>query len=168
MDVADRADAEGLRRIERRGGDEHGGEADQRVEGGDELRHRRHRDAPRDDGAGAAAGGERHDEQRPAERIRRRRAEERGEHGNRHAHHAELIAPPARLRMRQAAQRQDEEHAGDEIEEGGEAGAHWRISLERGLERGNQWRQVFPNRVATQRQRLIEYSSHELIGGAWR
>ena len=51
-------------------------------------------------------------------------AEERGQDGKRHADHAEEIALPARLRMRQAAQRQDEEDARDEIEEGGEAGAH--------------------------------------------
>ena len=55
VDVADRADAEGLRRIERGGGDKHGRKADQRVEGGDELRHRRHRDAARDRGADRAA-----------------------------------------------------------------------------------------------------------------
>ena len=55
MDLADRADAEGLRRIERRRRDEHRREADQRVEGGDELRHRRHRNSPRDDRAGRAA-----------------------------------------------------------------------------------------------------------------
>ena len=51
------ADAERLRRIERRRRDEHGREADERVEGGDELRHRRHGDAPRGDGADAAADG---------------------------------------------------------------------------------------------------------------
>jgi hypothetical protein len=58
VDVADRADAEALRRID--GGRRHhdGGKADQRVEGGDELRHRGHGDAPRDDRADAAADGE--------------------------------------------------------------------------------------------------------------
>jgi hypothetical protein len=32
-----------------RGGDQHGGKADQGVKGSDELRHRRHRDPPRGD-----------------------------------------------------------------------------------------------------------------------
>ena len=45
-DVAGRADAEGLRRIERAGRHEHRGKADERVEGRHQLRHRRHRDAP--------------------------------------------------------------------------------------------------------------------------
>src|SRR3712207_7260571 len=49
-DVAARADAEAFRRVERRGGDEHRRHADQRVEGGDELRQRRHLDAGGDVG----------------------------------------------------------------------------------------------------------------------
>ncbi len=43
VDRADVADAEGVGRIERRRRHEHRGQADQRVEGGDELRHRGHR-----------------------------------------------------------------------------------------------------------------------------
>ena len=57
-DGAALADAEAVGRIERGGGDEHGGEADQRVECGDQLRHRRHGDAPRGDGADEAADAE--------------------------------------------------------------------------------------------------------------
>ena len=68
MDGARLADAEGARRIERGGGDEHGGEADERVEGGDQLRHRRHGDAPRRDGADDAADAEAGAEQDPGER----------------------------------------------------------------------------------------------------
>ena len=83
--VAERADAEGLRRIERRRGDQHRREADQRVERGDELRHRRHRDAARDDRADAAAGADRDDEQEPGEEAGRRAAEQRGQDGERHA-----------------------------------------------------------------------------------
>ncbi len=52
VDRARIADAEGFRRIERTRRHEHRGEADERVEGGDELRHRRH---------GDAAGGHRAD-----------------------------------------------------------------------------------------------------------
>ncbi len=48
VDRAHLADRESFRRIERTGGDENRREADQRVEGGDQLRHRRHRHAPRD------------------------------------------------------------------------------------------------------------------------
>ena len=51
MDVAGRADVEGFGRIERTGGDQHRGHADQRVEGGDQFRHRGHRHPARDDGA---------------------------------------------------------------------------------------------------------------------
>ena len=68
--VPTRADAEGLRRVERAGGDQHGREADQRVEGRDELRHRRHRHALGDDRADAAADGEARDDQRPSRRNR--------------------------------------------------------------------------------------------------
>ena len=40
----------------------HGGEADQRVEGGDQLRHGGHRDAAGDDRADAAADGDADDD----------------------------------------------------------------------------------------------------------
>ena len=69
------ADAEGFRRVERRRRDQHRGEADQRVEGGDELRHRRHRRCDRAMiGADAAADGEAEDDQaerRPSPARRR-------------------------------------------------------------------------------------------------
>ncbi len=52
------ADAEALRRVERRGRHEHRRQADQRVEGGDQLRQRRHLDALGDDGADRAADGD--------------------------------------------------------------------------------------------------------------
>ena len=70
------ADAEGFRRVERGRGDQHRGEADQRMEGGDELRHGRHGDAARDVRADAAADGDAEDDQADAApaRTRRRRA----------------------------------------------------------------------------------------------
>ena len=49
VDVARRADAERLRRVQRRRGDEHRGEADQRMERRDQLRQRGHLDAQRDE-----------------------------------------------------------------------------------------------------------------------
>ena len=125
---AGRADAEGLRRVERGRGDQHRGKADQRMEGGDELRHRRHRDAPRDDSADAAADGDaEHDE---AERAPARRGDEQRRHdGDRHADHAEIVALPRCLRVRQAAQRQDEEDAGDEVEQRGDVGVDHLLRL---------------------------------------
>ena len=59
-----------------------------------------------------------------AREIRRRMRRERGHDRDRHADHAEQIAAPAGLRIRQPAQRQDEQGAGDEIAKRGEIGAH--------------------------------------------
>ena len=70
-----RADVEGGRRIERAGRHQHRRHADQRVEGGDQLRHRRHRHAARDHRADAAA--DREAERSPAPRRRRRPADAR-------------------------------------------------------------------------------------------
>ena len=53
MDRGGRADAESLRRIKRAGCHEYRSQTDQRVEGCDELRHRRHRDGARAPGADA-------------------------------------------------------------------------------------------------------------------
>ena len=64
------ADAEGGRRIERGRGDQHRGKADQRMEGRDELRHRGHRDAPRDHRADAAADARWRQRSAPGQRIR--------------------------------------------------------------------------------------------------
>ena len=130
VDVAGSADVEGARRIERAGRDQHRRHADQRVERRDQFRHRGHRHAPRDHGAGAAAG--RDAEHRPGSRRRRRPA------GARRAWSATAITMPtmpnmlplaARFRARQPAQRQDEQHAGDEIEQAGQIGIHAGNSL---------------------------------------
>ena len=75
---AGRADVEGVGRVERAGRDQHRGQADQRVEGGDQLRHRGHRHAARDHGADAAADGDAEDNQQPGDAVRRRMAGERG------------------------------------------------------------------------------------------
>ena len=117
VDRAGSADAEGIRRIEGGRRHEHGRQADQRMEGRDQLRHRRHGDAPRDHRADAAADRDAADDHRPGQRLLRRRHGQRREHGNRHADHAEIIALPRGLRRRQPAQRQDEQDAGDEIEQ---------------------------------------------------
>ena len=63
------------RRVERTGRDQHRGHADQRMEGGDQFRHRGHRHAPRDHRAGAAADARRR--RPPAPRRRSRPADAR-------------------------------------------------------------------------------------------
>ena len=49
-------------------------------------------------------------------------AQQRGDHRDRHADHAEQVAAAGGLRIGQAAQRQDEQDAGDEIAERGQVG----------------------------------------------
>ena len=65
-----RADAEGLRRIERRARDQHRGKTDQRMERRHQLRHLRHGDAARDHRADAAADGKAGDDQAPGQSRR--------------------------------------------------------------------------------------------------
>ena len=64
----------------------------------------------------------------PAMMIRGRRigatSAQRRDDGDRHADHAEIVALAAGLGARQPAQRQDEEHPGDEIERCGEISVH--------------------------------------------
>ena len=124
--MARRTDAERLRRIERAGGDQHGREADQRVEERHELRHLRHLDAARQNRAEPATDAHADDCEQPRRDSDRRPIGERGEHGDRHADHAVEVAFARRRGMRQATQRQNEKDAGDEIEDGGEGGVHAR------------------------------------------
>ena len=66
VDVAGHADAEGLRRVERAGGDQHRGEADQRVEECHKLRHLRSlRCARASTAPNAAADGHADDDENP-------------------------------------------------------------------------------------------------------
>ena len=123
MDVARRADAERLRRIQRRGGDEHRGEADQRVECRDKLRQRRHLDAQRDEGADAAADDDAEEDQPVAQAAH-------AVMGSVAITATAMPIMPNRLPWRdvtgrrQPAQRQDEQDGGDQIGERGEAGGH--------------------------------------------
>ena len=91
-DIADRADAEFRWRVERSSGDEYRRHADQRVEGGNQLRHRRHRDAARDDGADHAADGSASDEDAPGDgvKLREEKDKRRGD-GDGHADDAVAI-----------------------------------------------------------------------------
>ena len=117
------ADAVGVRRIKRGAGRQHGGETDQRMERRDQLRHVGHRDAPRGHRADAAADGDAADDHAPGQRVGDARDPQRGRHGERHADHAVAVAGARRRhRRRQPAQRQDEQHARNEIGDGGEIG----------------------------------------------
>src|SRR4029078_6278031 len=71
-----------------------------------------------------AAEGKAASHNAPGDGISRRMRSERGQRRDGHAHHAELIAAPAGIRARQAAQRQDEQDAGDQIEQRNEVRAH--------------------------------------------
>ena len=124
VDRARHADAEGFRRVEGGRRHQHRRQADQRMERRDQLRHRRHGDAPRDHRADAAADGDAADDHRPGQRRLGPRHGKRGEHGDGHAGHAEIIAPARGLGRRQPAQRQDEQDAGDEIEQRDEIVIH--------------------------------------------
>jgi hypothetical protein len=104
MDMARRADVEGLGRVQRAGRHQHRGHADQRVERRDQLRHRCHRHPARDHRADAAADGDAKHHQHPAEAVGGRMRGQRGRDRDSHADHAEEIALPARCRARQPAQ----------------------------------------------------------------
>ena len=99
VDVAGAADAESLRRIEGGGRDQHRGKADERVEEGHKLRHRRHRDAF---GAYAPTPPPM---PRPARIKQPRQAgglqamAQRRDHGDGHADHAVNVALHAASRM---------------------------------------------------------------------
>ena len=123
-DRARLADVEGLRAVERRGRNEHRCQPDEAVERGHQLRHRGHRDAPRDDRADDAADGEPGDDQSPGQCIAYARDEQRRDDGDDHADHAVAVAVARAFGRRQAAQRENEQHARDEIGEGGEIGVH--------------------------------------------
>ena len=112
------ADAVGLGRVEGRERDEHRGQTDQRVEGGDELRQGGHLDLAGDDVADAAAD-------RDAEHDHPVGLDDgqgqRGQHGDGHAGHAEDVALAGGLGAGQAAQGHDEAHRGGQIEKGSQA-----------------------------------------------
>ena len=124
VDVTFGADVEGRGRIESTGRDQHGRHADQGVERRHQLRHRGHRNAARNHGADAAAEGNAADDKSPGDGISRRMRSQGGQRRDGHADHAELIAAPAGIRARQAAQCQDEQDAGDQIEQRDEVRAH--------------------------------------------
>jgi hypothetical protein len=121
-DRARPADAEGLGRVERSRSDEDRREADQRVKEGHELGHGGHGDRAGPPGADGAADAQPQDQQEPAAEPARGRVEQGREDGQPHADHAEGVTLARGRGMGQAPQRQDEQHAGDEVEDGGKVG----------------------------------------------
>ena len=128
MDVVRHADAEGFGRVQRRRGDEHRSQAHQRVEGGHQLRQRRHFDALRDERARSAADGDAGDDEHDAVA---------GIMPWRPSVAMNAIAMPIMpnwlpaLRRRgfgKAAQRQDEQDGGDEVQQRCQVGGHDAIS----------------------------------------
>ena len=114
-----RADAEGFRRIKRRARGQHRRQADQRMERRHQLRHVGHGDAPRHHRADAAADGKAARQSGPRSSGSETPATHR-------VVRMAISMPIMPLRLpardgggrRQALQRQDEQHAGDEIEKG--------------------------------------------------
>ena len=156
LDAADGRDnavrsgnAKALRREE--GGSSHrdGGEADEAVEGGDELRHVRHGDAPRGDDADDRADGDGGEDEAYRHWIDRyrvvRQSAGSGDHGcmcdqrchdrNRHADYAVTVACLAGGWRTQPAQCEDEEHPRDQIGEHRPSGGG--RSAGRGMGRGS-------------------------------
>ena len=115
--------AKALRRVEGSRRHSHRGHADQRVEGRHQLRQRGHGDPLRQHRADRAANREAGNNN-PNARERHARLQHGGANGDSHADHAVLVAPLAGLRVRQAAQRQNEQHRSDEVAEGGKRMRH--------------------------------------------
>ena len=121
LDAADGGDIAGdgiqdaeRRRIEvGRDPDQHRRHADEAVEARDEFRHRGHLDLAGDVIADAAADRDRADDQRQADTVLDQRRADR----NDHADHAEAVALLTGLGRRQAPQRKDEQHPGNEVGE---------------------------------------------------
>ena len=113
---------------ERADADEHRGHADEAVQHRDELGHRRHLHARGDEAADERADGERAavDGEHVVGRARGladlepEQPDDADGHGQHHADDAEPVAPLRRALRRQPAQAEDEEDAGDEIDDGRE------------------------------------------------
>ena len=114
---------EGVRFVEIGGGHQDGAKTDQGMESGHQLGHGRHRDAACDDRADGTPDDNRTADQRQSEPVQLHHQQGRADRDG-HTGHAEIIAAPGRFRARQAAQGQDEKDPGNEIEKGGEIGAH--------------------------------------------
>ena len=116
--------------------DQAGGEADQAVHQGDELGHLGHLHGARGVEADRAADDQRADDPGQALGEFDARPEDRGQHGERHAHHAEQVAAARGLGVRETAEAQDEEDGSAQVGDGGEVfGEHACGSLTCGTSR---------------------------------
>ena len=110
------------RGIERdREADQHRGRADEAVEDGDQLRHRRHLHARRQGRADGATAGQHREQDGIA---RDPRPQDGGDHGDRHAGDAEQVAAPRGFLLGQPAEAEDEEQPGDQISDGDDCFRH--------------------------------------------
>ena len=105
--------AEGAGIVDHRDGDEHRGQADQRMHGRDELRHLRHLDALGDQPADDAADGQRSQRQIDTAGDEQRCGDRDG-----HAGDAEAVAAARRERAGEAFEGEDEEHTRHEVDQG--------------------------------------------------
>ena len=121
MNVAGRTDTVCLGVIKRGRRHEHRGHTDEAVESGDQLRQRRHLDPQRHNRPDCTADQNAENDQPVADDAR---MDECRHHGDDHADNAEDVALSRRLRIAQAAQRQDEQHRRDDIKETGEIFCH--------------------------------------------
>ncbi len=131
VDVTGMADAERDRGIECGRGDKHRGQADEGVEGRDELWQRSHLDAPGDDHADRATDSNAQQDQDvalPGHAV----TQQGGDDGHRHAGDAEAVAGSRGGRVGKAAQRQDKQDRGDKVGERGQAGGHGGATFGRG------------------------------------
>ncbi len=114
LDGAVRADdAIGRGGIKGGGGDADGGEADQAVEGRDQLRQGRHMDAPRQHGADGTTDRDADDDEPIGLHMRRRQRRADGDH---HAGDAEAVAALRRFGELRPRRAHDETDRGDEVE----------------------------------------------------
>ena len=133
--LAGRDDAEGAGLDHRGHGDEHRRQADHAVEEGDQLGHLGHLD--RLGAVGAVAAADHQAEQHPAQAAAPLPPDELddqrrgGQHGDRHADHAEQVAADRGGRVAQALQRLDEADAGDQVQQRDEVQAHLVLPLDR-------------------------------------
>ncbi len=128
LDLVDRVlggrEADRHRRIDEVGvADEHRREADEAVHQRHQLGHLRHLHDARRIQADCRADGHRADDVRQAGGGHLH-AEDRGDHGDRHADHSVQVAAPRRFLVGQAAQAQDEENRGADVGDGRETGGH--------------------------------------------
>ena len=138
MQVADRAvsvqlcNAEIDRRVERSRRHEHSRQTNQRVEGGNELRHSRHRNFLSDDRANNTTDSDTTEDQAQRDNIKRtagRQHSQRCTDSDRHTDHAVIVTLTRRSRAGKSAEGHDEEYPGNEIQKRSNIRVHETLAL---------------------------------------